>query len=142
MIEHILFVNACMRGREESRTWQLSQAFLDACKARWPKAEILERDLTVCDLPVLTGPMTVERDARFQADPWDPMFAPAHEMQGADLIVVAAPYWDLSFPAALKVYLEWSSVLGITFHYTLEGKQEGLCKAVASSSVVTFLAAR
>ena len=51
MIEHILFVNACMRGREESRTWQLSQAFLDACKARWPKAEILERDLTVCDLP-------------------------------------------------------------------------------------------
>ena len=57
------------------------------------------------------------------------MFAPAHEMQGADLIVVAAPYWDLTFPAALKVYLEWSSVLGITFHYTLEGKQEGLCKA-------------
>ena len=46
MIQHILFVNACMRGWEESRTWQLSQAFLDACKARWPKAEILERDLT------------------------------------------------------------------------------------------------
>ena len=89
MIQHILFVNACMRGREESRTWQLSQAFLAACKARWPKAEILERDLTVCDLPVLTGPMTV----------------------------------------ALKIYLEWASVLGITFHYTLEGKQEGLCKA-------------
>ena len=38
-------------------------------------------------------------------------------------------YWDLTFPAALKVYLEWSSVLGITFHYTLEGKQEGLCQA-------------
>ena len=93
MIQHILFVNACMRGWEESRTWQLSQAFLDACKARWPKAEILERDLTACDLPVLTGPMTTERDARFQADPWDPMFAPAHEMQGADLVVVAAPYW-------------------------------------------------
>ena len=129
MIQHILFVNACMRGREESRTWQLSQAWLEACTERWPKAEILERDLTACDLPVLTGPMTTERDARFQADPWDPMFAPAHEMQGADLVVVAAPYWDLTFPAALKVYLEWASVLGITFHYTLEGKQEGLCKA-------------
>ena len=69
MIQHILFVNACMRGREESRTWLLSQAFLEACKERWPKAEILERDLTACDLPVLTGPMTTERDARFQADP-------------------------------------------------------------------------
>lgn len=49
MIQHILFVNACMRGREESRTWLLSQAFLEACKERWPKAEILERDLAVCD---------------------------------------------------------------------------------------------
>ena len=129
MMEHILFVNACMRGREESRTWELSRAFLAACQTRWPKAEIVERDLTVCDLPMLTGPRTLERDRRFQTDPWDPMFAPAHEMQGADLIVVSAPYWDLSFPAALKIYLEWSSVLGITFHYTLEGKQEGLCKA-------------
>ena len=34
MIQHILFVNACMRGREESRTWLLSQAFLEACKGQ------------------------------------------------------------------------------------------------------------
>lgn len=27
-MKQILFVNACMRGPEQSRTWRLSQAFL------------------------------------------------------------------------------------------------------------------
>ena len=43
-MEQILFVNACMRGPKLSRTWRLSQAFLAACQARWPQAEIVERD--------------------------------------------------------------------------------------------------
>ena len=73
--------------------------------------------------------MTDQRDRCFQSDPQNPMFAPAREMSRADLVVVAAPYWDLSFPAALKIYLEWASVLGITFHYTDQGIQEGLCRA-------------
>lgn len=29
-MKQILFVNACMRGPEQSRTWRLSQAFLAA----------------------------------------------------------------------------------------------------------------
>ena len=128
-MKQILFVNACMRGPELSRTWRLSRAFLDACRVRWPQAEILERDLTGCDLPILSGPMTDRRDSCFQTNPQDSMFAPAREMSQADLVVVAAPYWDLSFPAALKIYLEWASVLGITFHYTDQGVQEGLCRA-------------
>ena len=27
------------------------------------------------------------------------------------------------------MYLEWCSILGITFHYTRVGKQEGVCRA-------------
>ena len=129
MMNSILFVDACMRGREVSRTWQLSESFLSACQARWPEAEIRRRDLTDSALPPLTAALAEERDRRFQNQPQDPMFDPAWEMQKADLVVIAAPYWDLSFPSALKVYLEWASVLGITFHYTQEGAQEGLCRA-------------
>lgn len=44
-------------------------------------------------------------------------------------MVVGAPYWDLGFPAALKVYLEWACTLGITFGYTQAGEQRGLCRA-------------
>lgn len=127
-MKEILFVNACLRGKEKSRTWLLSQAFLEACRKRWPQVEIKERDLTACDLPILTGPLTEERDRLVVEAPEDPMFAPAREMAQADLVVIAAPYWDLTFPAALKVYLEWASTLGITFHYTEHG-QEGLCRA-------------
>lgn len=43
--------------------------------------------------------------------------------------MVGAPYWDLGFPAALKVYLEWACTLGITFGYTQAGEQRGLCRA-------------
>ena len=53
----------------------------------------------------------------------------AREVAAADLILVGAPYWDLAFPAALKVYLEWASTLGITFRYTQEGLCQGLCRA-------------
>ena len=43
--------------------------------------------------------------------------------------MIAAPYWDLSFPASLKQYFEQVNVVGITFRYTEEGIPEGLCKA-------------
>ena len=40
---------------------------------------------------------------------------------------MAAPFWDLSFPALLKVYIENVSVEGITFRSTETGLQ-GLCR--------------
>ena len=46
-----------------------------------------------------------------------------------ETIVIAAPYWDLSFPAMLKQYLEQINVVGITFKYTEEGVPVGLCRA-------------
>ena len=53
-------------------------------------------------------------DGAFQ----DPLFGLARQFAAADRIVIAAPYWDLSFPAALKQYVEQINVLGITFIYT------------------------
>ena len=100
-VKQILFVNACMRGPERSRTWKLCQTFLEACKERWPEAEIRERDLTASPLPVLTTELDDRRHQRFPENPRDPMFDPAHEVVQADLVVIGAPFWDLTFPAAL-----------------------------------------
>ena len=96
---------------------------------RWPEAEIQERDLTAASLPVLTAALDEQRHQCFQEDPQNPVLKPAHEMAEADLVVIGAPYWDLNFPAALKVYLEWASMLGITFRYTQEGRQVGMSRA-------------
>ena len=51
--------------------------------------------------------------------------------------MIAAPYWDLSFPAALKQYFEQINVLGITFLYTPEGFPKGLCRAKKLYYVMT-----
>ena len=127
-MEQILFVDACMRD-ELSRTRILCREFLDQYAALHPQCQILHRDLTCPSLPVLTGPMAQERDALAADEKDPPMLQPAFEAAQADLILVGAPYWDMTFPAALKVYLEWASAIGVTFGYTKEGQQVGLCKA-------------
>ena len=43
--------------------------------------------------------------------------------------MIAAPFWDLSFPASLRQYLEQVNVPGITFRYTEEGIPVSLCRA-------------
>jgi FMN-dependent NADH-azoreductase len=47
----------------------------------------------------------------------------------ADIIVISAPYWDLSFPAIVKNYFEKITVNGLTFAYGENGIPYGLCKA-------------
>ena len=58
----------------------------------------------------------------------DPMFRYAKQFSEAEKIIIAAPYWDLSFPAILKNYIEQITVSGITFKYQ-NGRPLGLCRA-------------
>ena len=50
--------------------------------------------------------------------------------------MIAAPFWDLSFPAKLKIYLEQITVSGITFQYR-NGRPTGLCRAKRLTYVTT-----
>ena len=71
-----------------------------------------------------------ERDELWNAGRLDqPMFDPARQFAAADRIVIAAPFWDLCFPAILKIYLERISVTDITFGYDEQGAMVGLCRA-------------
>ncbi len=60
----------------------------------------------------------------------------ATQFAEADEIVIAAPFWDLSFPAILKAYVEQIAVSGITFK-SVNGKPLGLCKAKRLTYVTT-----
>ena len=57
------------------------------------------------------------------------MLSHARAFAAADEIVVAAPYWDLSFPAAVNTCLEHVTVPGVTFSYGADGGPVGLCRA-------------
>ena len=128
-MKQLLWVNACMRGKGVSRTDDLCRVFLREWKKRNPEGRVVERDLTGGGLPLLTGALAVERDKAVAEGQMDsPLLEIAQEFAQADCVVIGAPYWDLSFPAVLKVYLEWASTVDVTFHYP-DGKQEGMCRA-------------
>ena len=120
----LLLINACVRGAQ-SRTLKLARRFLDRWQPAHPDGTVTEVDLCRLRPEVLA-----QRDALWSAGRLDaPMFDLARQFAGADRIVIAAPFWDLSFPAILKIYLERISVTNITFGYDEEGNSMGLCRA-------------
>ena len=113
----ILFVNACMRG-EASRTLSLCRAFLDTLSECLPDAEITEHDLRTMGLRSVTEQVLAVKEPLCDACAWDhPMMQPAVQLQAADAVVIGAPYWDMSFPSVLKVWVENIYVRNLTFRY-------------------------
>jgi len=119
----ILFINACVR--EQSRTKHLADYLLTKLDGA-----VEEVRLTDIEFPVVNNSFLEKRNHLIEDEAFnDPMFALARQFARAEQIVIAAPYWDLSFPASLKQYFEQINVLGITFIYTPEGFPKALCNA-------------
>lgn len=122
-MEQILFINAC--PREGSRTLELAQHLLAQLEGSVEELAIFEENL----LP-LNGKTLALRDKMTAKESFDhPLFKYARQFAQADTVVIAAPFWDLSFPSALKIWLEYVMAKEITFRYTEEGFPCGLCKA-------------
>lgn len=119
----ILLINACVR--KESRTKRLADKLLKKLNKPFEEIRLEEIQFPVTDEDFLNM-----RDRLISEGSLDsPVFDLARQFSRAETIVIAAPYWDLSFPAVLKQYFEQVNVVGITFRYTEEGIPEGLCKA-------------
>ena len=122
-MEQILFINAC--PREGSRTLELARHLLSKMEGSVEELTIFEENL----LP-LNGKTLALRDKMTANQNFDhPIFKYAKQFAKADTIVLAAPFWDLSFPSAVKIWLEYVMAKEITFRYTEEGFPCGLCKA-------------
>jgi FMN-dependent NADH-azoreductase len=119
----VLYVNACVR--QASRTRKLAEKLLERLDK--PFEEIRLEDIA---FPIVDEDYLNKRDQLISGgDFQNQMFALARQFSEAATIVVAAPFWDLSFPAMLKQYLEQINVVGITFKYSEEGVPVGLCRA-------------
>lgn len=127
-----LFVNACVRGGQ-SRTLSLCRDYLDKVND-----EIVEVNLTDLDLKPFNAQMLAERYQKQRAGMLDdPLFELSHQFAEADHLVVGAPYWDQSFPALLKIYIEHVSVCDIAFYYTEDARCKGMCKARSLTYITT-----
>lgn len=132
----ILFVNACVRG-EESRTLRLAQAFLAEVRRLLPDCEMIEHNLMTMGLASVDMDTLQRKEALCDRHAWDdPLFAPAVQFQQADAVVIAAPYWDMSFPSMLKVWVENMYVRNLTFRY-VNDQSVGLCQGTEAVYITT-----
>ena len=120
----ILYINACVR--EESRTERLAAVLLEKLAAE----EIKEVKTAEMSFPAADESFLLHRDRCTETGDFNgPLFGHAKAFAAADTIVIAAPFWDLSFPASLRQYIEQINVNGITFTYDENGIPKGLCRA-------------
>lgn len=122
-MDSILFVNACVRPG--SRTLELARHVLDKLSGRVEEVRLYDEQIPPLDPEGMQTREAAVREGDFTA----PVLRYARQFAAADTVVIAAPYWDLLFPAVVRAYFEAVTVTGITFRYTPEGLPTGLCKA-------------
>ena len=127
-MKDVLYIDCCIRG-EQSRTKWLADAFLATYGAR---EDVKIDRLTLMDEPLIpfSNGFFWQREGLLERGELNhPRFRYAHQFQEAERIIIAAPFWDLSFPALLKVYIENLCVQGITFDCDEANGCFGVCKA-------------
>ena len=126
-MNQLLFLDGCVRG-EQSRTLALARHFLARWQAQNPDWSVEQVDLAALELRPFSGAEVARRGEQERSGALDgPDFALARQFAAADRIVIAAPFWDMSYPAILKVFIENMSLFNITFRDN--GTYfEGLCR--------------
>lgn len=122
-MDKILFINACIRPN--SRTYELAQTVLTQLGGVLTEVHLERENIQPLNSETLALRDKLLSEKQFNA----PMLRYARQFSEADTIVVAAPYWDLLFPATLRIYFEHVTVSGVTFYYSPEGIPQSLCKA-------------
>ena len=121
-MKKLVYIQACVRGKE-SRTLKIAEPVIAALGERY---EVVRYDLPdIVGTVPLTPALYAER-GNGVIPSW--ALEAARTIAAADRIVIAAPFWDMSFPAVLKAFFEQVSLFDVTF--TDNGHScEGLCKA-------------
>lgn len=132
----LLYIKANPKPEGTSRTLKLSDSFVEAYRKNNPNDEIITLDLYKEDIRFLSGEDVVFNDFESEEARNHPVFKYAYQFLEADRIVIAAPFWNLSYPAIIKAYLDYIAVGGITFGYTSKGPV-GLCQGKKALHIVT-----
>lgn len=134
-MKKVLFVNCCIR-REKSRSLKIANEFINSLDKN--KYEVEELCLMDEPLEYFKDSFFEQRERLLADKKFDhPRFRYAWQFKEADKIIIAAPFWDLSFPALLKVYIENLCVEGITF-----GCNENGCYGTCNADKLVYITTR
>ena len=119
-MKKLIYIDACMRAG--SRTRRIARPIMTELRKRYAVETV---DLTRNEYPVVDNYTLEDRNQGIVPSEHSAL---AKRIAAADRIVIAAPFWDMSFPSALKVFFENMSLFGITFD-TNDKECYALCKA-------------
>lgn len=118
----LLYIKANIKNEGESRTFKVSDSFVEEYKKNNPKDEVIVLDLYKENIDFLRpedlGKVFGPKDDESRKNT---ILKYAYQFAEADKYVIAAPMWNLGIPAILKAYIDYVSVTGITFKYTENG---------------------
>lgn len=129
MMERLFYIDATMR--EESRTRRIAGPLLEELGKRY---EIETVRLDGAGFPAVDGRILRDRDNGIVPEEYAEM---SRRLAAADRIVIAAPFWDMSFPSELKVFFENMSLFNITF-----GSNDRECYGLCRCEKVLYITTR
>ncbi len=119
-MQKLIVIDACMRDGD-SRTKRILEPVVERLSEKYDVERIL---LDGDDFSAVGRKVLAERAGGYVPEETVSM---AKRIAEADRLVIAAPFWDMSFPSILKVFIEQMSLFNITFKDN--GKEcEGLCR--------------
>jgi FMN-dependent NADH-azoreductase len=123
----VLYIKANAKPEGQSRTFQVSDAFINTYRESHPDDRIVTLDLYKEGIGFLSEESVLMHKPSPGEGRDHPTLKYAHQFREADKIVIAEPLWNLGIPAILKAYIDYITVNGITFGYTEQGPV-GLCQ--------------
>jgi len=119
-MEKILFINACY-NYEKSRTLYLAKKIFEKfdIDSNFDFEEVRLKDLHL--LPLSEERLKLRFDLAnkhlFDMD----MLTYSKKILSADIVVIAAPFYDFSYPSILKLFIENVSVPNLMYTYSKDG---------------------
>ena len=128
-MKKLLYIDSCIRN-ELSRTKRIATPIIEKLSERYEVETITINDLEL-------EPVQYEENRRRAGGTVsEEAICLANKIKNADRIVIAAPFWDMSIPAALKTFFELCSLFGVTFDSN-DKTCFGLCKAENAMFITT-----
>ena len=106
-MQSLVYIDACMR--KESRTRRIAEPIISKLSDRYTITKFVLNELS---FEIIKEDLIQQR----MYGNYDPQsLSWAKTIRDTDRIVIAAPFWDMSYPSALKNFLELCSIFNVTF---------------------------
>ncbi|EHI99813.1 FMN-dependent NADH-azoreductase [Clostridium sp. DL-VIII] len=118
----VLYIKVNNKPEGQSRTFKISDKFIEEYRKNNPNDEIVTLDLYKEKIDFLKGEdLGTIFGPKNEQSRNHPVLKYTYEFAEADKYVIASPMWNLNIPSILKAYIDYVSVVGITFKYTEQG---------------------